>query len=156
MFQTTTILWHSKLHGAVTAAAHMVSCHILSIVCSKKSKPLGHCLLSRGGRATCSRTLYKLQQSRRIISWWGPACMQRWKKWQDITSRRVPKQCPSSFWGVYQQCIINCGRTFQTGSGRQLFLSRDSSWGRQPFRLLSLRTVTGRLDCVWVGQRVKH
>ena len=68
LFQTTTTLWHSNLHRAITATAHMVNYHTLSIVCSKKSKPVGLCLLSRGGRAICSQIIHHSQQSRVTIS----------------------------------------------------------------------------------------
>ena len=47
---------------------------------------------------------------------WGLACMQRWKRWRAITSRM------NSGAGQY---TIDCCCTFQTGSGRQLFLSWD-------------------------------
>ena len=35
----------------------MVSCHIFSTACYKKSKPVGLCLSSRSGRVTCSQTI---------------------------------------------------------------------------------------------------
>ena len=67
-----------------------------------------------------------------------------------------PEQCPSFSWGVYLHCIIDCFCTFQTGSGRQLFLSRHNYRGRWPFRLLSLCTALGQLDHVWVGGRIEN
>ena len=75
---------------------------------------------------------------------------------EPLPQERVQKQCPSLSWGGYQRCVINCCGTFQAGSGRQLFLSRDHYRRWWPFRLLSLQTAPGRPNCVWVGKLVKH
>ena len=77
LFQTTSISWHSSLHGAIMATAHTVSCHISSIVSFRKSRRVGFCMLWRHERTTCSQTTPHLHQSRRSISRWGLSCMQR-------------------------------------------------------------------------------
>ena len=73
-----------------------------------------------------------------------------------VPQEGVQKQSPSLSWGVRQHCVIYCCRTFEVGSGRQLFFPRDYNRGWWPFRLLSLRTAPGRFDFMWVGERVNH
>ena len=97
LFQTSTILWHSNLHGATTASAHTLNCHISLFVSFKKLKRVGQCLLCRDGRATCSWTTHHLHRSRRTISWWGFVSMQRWKKWQPFPSRNSYRAVPVIF-----------------------------------------------------------
>ena len=46
-----------------------------------------------------------------------------------VLQQRVQKLRPSFSWGIYQHCIINCGRTFQARSERQMFSSYIIIWG---------------------------
>ena len=51
-----------------------------------------------------------------------------------VPEEEVQKQCPSLSWGLHQQRIIYCCRSFKAGSGRELFLPRDNNRGWWPFR----------------------
>ena len=73
-------LWRCNIYGAVTATTHMVSCHFLTIVCFKKSKPVDKYLLSKDERAKCSWTILLLPLLKRSFSRWGLAFMQAWRK----------------------------------------------------------------------------
>ena len=156
LFQTTIILWHSNLHGTVTATVHMVSCHTLSSVRSKKSKPVGHCLWSAGGIVTCSRTiLLLLQQSSRTISLWGPACMQRWKNWRANTSRKKSETVLVAFFrslpALYYQLLLRVPNWVRAS----VVFVPMYLLGRWPFGLLSF--LDGLIACGWAkGSQVSH
>ena len=156
-FQTTTVLWHiisteqlrlSRIWGAVTF-------RLLSA--PENQKLVGQFLLSRGGRATCSRTTHHLQQSRRTISRWGPACMQRWKKWRAITSRKSPEAVPVVFGRIltalYYQLLLhvpNWVRMSVVFVQRYLLGAMTISPRLRLASLLSLWTARGQLDCLCV------
>ena len=103
----------------------MVSCHISCIVCSKKSRPAGLCLLSRGGRVTCSQPFVLHSNRGGAFPCRDPRACSTGENDKPVPQEGVQKQCPSLSWGVHQHCVIYCCRTFEADSGRQLLLPRD-------------------------------
>ena len=71
--------------------SHFVYCLL------QKIKASGSLPVVERWRVTCSQTICPSQQSRRSNFWWGPASMQRWKKWRAITSRESSEAVPVVF-----------------------------------------------------------
>ena len=82
--------------------------------------------------------------------------MRRWKKWRARTSRKSSEAVLVAFLRSLPALCYQLLRHVLCRVRTSAVFVRDHYRGWWPFRLLSLQTAPGRLNCVWVGEKVKH